>query len=521
MKKILAILLLLSFNAAAQSLTSSQIKVKTGGGVSGDTAGGSAVTFYRNSVAPASPVTGALWCDTTTTPCVFKHYNGSSWVTPITSTALVTQADASSFPANAVDGQVFFSKNNPIYALFVYDAVAGSWFGFGALRSSNSEATLRDVYNGTLIAEPAAAITATRAAGGGSIANGTYSYKCTFINSTGGETTGGTFISNTVTTTGGGTDSVNLTNIPLGGTGTTKRRIYRTKTGTAAYGPWYFVGIVADNTTTTFTDTQADAALVYFIPDVNFSAPVPGGWVVTNTTTAFSGNVGGCGVTGRGTMACFGPSMEYDNNYTTRPSTDPRVEASLDLSAYTAGNYTVQYDIQLLSYAGDSYGYTYGPCYLGMRKSLTDNDIRWYLCWQGANATSIAAHIWSGGRTGSQWTIRTVAGNSASNGTMGGSNAIDGNSPWPVASAWPIHMRIIKRGSNLNAQQSYDGINWTNAIACRDANTSSTVCAIDAVVGSTVSKFVVIPVGLFGAGQNISVWKQNWIEVNNFSFTVN
>jgi len=52
---------------------------------------------------------------------------------------------------------------------------------------------------------------------------------------------------------------VPLTNVPIGGPDVTARRIYRTRTQTSA--PFALVGTLADNTTTTYLDTVADAAL--------------------------------------------------------------------------------------------------------------------------------------------------------------------------------------------------------------------------------------------------------------------
>lgn len=508
MKK-LALVLLLSLPLLAQTLTSGQIKVKTDGGVTGDTSGAIALTFYRATTAPASPTTGQLWCDTSYSPCVFKHYNGSSWVAPITSTALVTQTDASTFPANPSDGQMFFSKNNPTYALFIYDATLGSWVGMSGMGPAYAASAIRDVYSAAVIAAPGSAPTATRAAGGGSIANGTFTYKVTFYNSTGGETTPSPY-SNIVTTTGGGTDSVNLTSIPTGGSGTTGRRIYRTKTATTTWGPWFYVGIIADNSTTTFTDTLADASLVYFAPDVNYSGAVPGAWTVVNTSS--NTNVGGCGTTSRNTMACYGPAMQYGNNYTTAPTTDARVEGVLDVSSYTAGDFTVQYRIRRLSPQGDNYGYGYGQCYVGMRKNTADNDIRFYMCWQGQSANSVQVNLQGGSRSAGGYTERTVAAGGATN--SGGLRDV-----WPAPTNFPIHVRIIKRGSQINVQESGEGQIWTNKWPCIDNNTSQAQCSITAA--TTAVNRVVLPVGLFGAGVNIGTQTQFWIEIDNFTLTVN
>lgn len=56
-----------------------------------------------------------------------------------------------------------------------------------------------------------------------------------------------------------GANKIALTSIPLGLSGTTKRRIYRTLAGGTDY---YLVGTLNDNTTTTFTDNSSDDEIV-------------------------------------------------------------------------------------------------------------------------------------------------------------------------------------------------------------------------------------------------------------------
>ena len=58
------------------------------------------------------------------------------------------------------------------------------------------------------------------------------------------------------TATGG---RINVTAIPVGPAGTTGRNLYRTATGDA--GPWLLVAAIADNTTVAFADNVADGAL--------------------------------------------------------------------------------------------------------------------------------------------------------------------------------------------------------------------------------------------------------------------
>ena len=107
-----------------------------------------------------------------------------------------------------------------------------------------------------------AGTTATPGAGGALTAGGTYSYKIVFAD--------GTIASNPSTeslasqqlgpvTLGAGQNEFTLNNIPTDPSGEYKtRRIYRTTAGGTNY---QLVAEIPDNTTTTFTDTTADAGL--------------------------------------------------------------------------------------------------------------------------------------------------------------------------------------------------------------------------------------------------------------------
>lgn len=107
---------------------------------------------------------------------------------------------------------------------------------------------------------------------GSNLGAGVYKYQVTFVNAD-GETTGGTEAS---VTTSGGNKAVNLTNIPLGAGGTLSRNIYRTAVG-GVTGSEKFVATVADNTTTTYSDTLADGSLGVAIPTTNTAtAPIDG-----------------------------------------------------------------------------------------------------------------------------------------------------------------------------------------------------------------------------------------------------
>lgn len=106
-------------------------------------------------------------------------------------------------------------------------------------------------------------------AAGTALGIGAYKYQVTFVTQvdavTTGETQGGTEA--TVTTTSGN-QAVNLTAIPTGPAGTIQRKIYRTAVG-GATGTEKLVATIADNTTTTYADTVADASLGAAIPTVN------------------------------------------------------------------------------------------------------------------------------------------------------------------------------------------------------------------------------------------------------------
>jgi hypothetical protein len=103
---------------------------------------------------------------------------------------------------------------------------------------------------------------ATVAAGAAGTPNGAYRCQVTFVNAA-GETTGGAEFTITVASL-----QINWSAIPLGPTGTTQRKLYRTSAAGAS-GTEKLVTTIADNTTTTFTDNVADGALGAAIPTTN------------------------------------------------------------------------------------------------------------------------------------------------------------------------------------------------------------------------------------------------------------
>jgi hypothetical protein len=91
--------------------------------------------------------------------------------------------------------------------------------------------------------------------GAGNVNAGTHSYKVTFV--AGSYESYGSPASATVTTTAGN-GQIALSAIPLGRTGTTARKIYRTAAGGTTY---KLLTTIADNATTVFADNVADINL--------------------------------------------------------------------------------------------------------------------------------------------------------------------------------------------------------------------------------------------------------------------
>ena len=116
----------------------------------------------------------------------------------------------------------------------------------------------------SILAAPTAPTAGTPTAGG-SVTAGTHSYKVTLVASD-GETTP-SVKSSVITAVSTSGQTVPLTDIPIGGAGTTARKIYRTVAGDT--GDWKLLATIADNTTTTFSDTIADGSLGVSAPTAN------------------------------------------------------------------------------------------------------------------------------------------------------------------------------------------------------------------------------------------------------------
>ena len=110
--------------------------------------------------------------------------------------------------------------------------------------------------------------------------DGAYDYVITFVTAF-GETVAGTIAQITVSA-----KKVELTDIPLGPTGTTDRKIYRT-VGDDQGGDLLLVAALGDNTTTVYTDDTADGNLLAAAPAVN---------TALTTTAGQAGYLPGVGV---------------------------------------------------------------------------------------------------------------------------------------------------------------------------------------------------------------------------------
>ncbi len=113
------------------------------------------------------------------------------------------------------------------------------------------------VYNSGQLTTPGSAPTTAAPSGAGNIDVGSHVWAVSFINGPSGETP--VSANSTAQTTSGGAQQVALSAIPTGATGTTGRKLYRSKAGTTT--PLFLLTTISDNTTTTYTDNSTDASL--------------------------------------------------------------------------------------------------------------------------------------------------------------------------------------------------------------------------------------------------------------------
>jgi hypothetical protein len=107
------------------------------------------------------------------------------------------------------------------------------------------------------LAAPGALTSGLAGLGAGLLSNGLYKYLVTLVNAN-GETIAGTANAGTTVANYTVDGQIALSAIPVGGAGTTARKIYRTLAGGSAYKLLY---TMADNSTVVYTDNIADATI--------------------------------------------------------------------------------------------------------------------------------------------------------------------------------------------------------------------------------------------------------------------
>lgn len=99
----------------------------------------------------------------------------------------------------------------------------------------------------------------------GNVDNGVHRWRATFVTAD-GETDGGDISSPVTVVDKTANGKVRITAIPVGASGVTSRKLYRTIAGGSTY---FLLATIADNTTTVYTDNIADSGLGAGIPSIN------------------------------------------------------------------------------------------------------------------------------------------------------------------------------------------------------------------------------------------------------------
>jgi hypothetical protein len=489
---VVSLMMILVASLASAQINSGQLKIKTNGGVGGDTAKAIGIQVYRATSAPSSPATGQLWCDTTTSPCQMKTYNGSAWEAYV-DVSIPIQDDLTSFPASPSDGQVFFARNPP--QLYVYDATNAKWFTT-PMPSYQTGANIIDTFAGSTITAPGSGMTIADGGAGGSMAAGAHSCKVTFSNSTGGETTMSVA---TASVTFTASHKITYSVIPTGGTGTTQRRIYCSKAAQDLTGPWYWIYTVNDNSTTTVTADNglADASLLRLGPQSNYSAPLNARWTVENKTASTTS--GGCGSTGSA-MACS--SSNSANPTFASATTDPTVRSSVSLASYSAGDYTIQYRVKVANVTATDTG-AVTPCIGTARVGTGDTAIAFSICMGYATI----------GWTSPMGSSNAVPAARTSRSSVGGSHGASATAfaPWPRTTTF-MWVRWVKKGNYANFFTSANGRDWNVLL-----NTVNTVT--EASIAFDVTTNNPTQYELEMAQSNATAY--TYVEIDQFSLTVN
>lgn len=470
MKRTLAFLafVFLTANVFAQVANSDQILKKTDGGIVGDSSKNLAIGVKVSGTAPSSPVTGQQWCDTATSPCTLKVYNGSTWQQANTVSNFTTQADLSTFPSSPSDGQNFFDKSHNW--IWVYNSTLSLWCNpFGSCTS----ASITDNFTGSTITNPAATVTLADGGASGNMTTGTHVCAITFATSTGGETTAGSSASSAVSITA--SHKITVSSIPTGGSGTTQRRIYCSKAGTTT--PRFWVATLNDNSSTTITDSGiADGSMKITEPDTNYSAPLNARWTFTNLTAQTTS--GGCGSTGSSVICHTSHAGTAQANTAV---SDPWLGIGTSISAYNSGNYTIQYrivrdgsgwagNVTWPTGAGGTGGLSAGTSY-----AAGPIEFQMYLGSSSVGPPS-GTNVWT-----PAYCLRTAVGIACGNN--------NGLSPFPRISSFPFWVRIVKNGNVHTAYYSKDFLNWTPLISTGGASSNPADSALGLVPSSLYDTF--------------------------------
>ena len=463
MRKTLGLLVLLAATAGAQQIDSTQIKAATNGGVGGNTSNQIVSLVPNLASAPSSPVTGMQYCNTSTTPCTMYQYNGSTWVTPYTGLATYA-ATAASFPSTPTTGQLFYSQTPPY--LWVYDSAITGWRAFTPGGPASTGNISNEMCTGAVITPPTTGVTTTPSSSGGSMGAGIYYYAFTYVNSTGGETTGSNVVSCTVG--GSGSGSCALSNISTGGSGTTARRIYRTAVGGGSSGMYYFLAALADNTTTTYSDTAASTTNGIRIPTSNYSGALPANWSVINVTAAGGGGAG-CSAS-----QTFGVEMNNTNtgSWTINLVSDVAPILLRNISSYGSGNFTATVRITMIGFTSGVYNGTSSWGGWGIRVANTAASSHLAL-GSGNGTTGFTPPFSTSNRGRCEVMVRATSG--------AGSQLGDGEEGSPPIMAMPIYARFVYKNTTPTTSLSVcfgpDGVNygacWPYAVGYTNVNTDS------------------------------------------------
>lgn len=221
----------------------------TGGGITGSGTANRLAVFTGSGTIGSSDITDNSGTSVSIASGVALSTQGSAQfenANNSTTAFQVQNASASDIlDVDTTDGRIGIGTNAPDQALNIYNG--------------NEEVD----YGGIKLVGIAPPSAPTVAVGSGGVLNGTYYYCVVFV-TTNGQTQCGTVSASVAPAS----QEVNLTNIPTGTSGVvTARKLYRTKAGQT--GPYYLVTSINDDTTTSFTDNDADSGLTVTVSAYN------------------------------------------------------------------------------------------------------------------------------------------------------------------------------------------------------------------------------------------------------------